>query len=86
MNNQIIDINRTDIPSTTVFCFKNSLKPFILTQNETGQFIFVNLTENECFEWENVPYYDLEFYTREDDEDFYGVKIITTLQLNGLDT
>ncbi len=81
MKNQIIDINRTDVPPMVAFHFKNSLKPFILVKNEVEDSIFVNLTENTCFEWENLPFYDLEFYTKENDEDFCGVELFSKLKI-----
>lgn len=72
----IIDINRNSISSTTMFHFNYSLRPFILTETLEGDFIFVDLTQNSCFKWEELEFFDLKFYTKEEDENFCGVEII----------
>lgn len=75
-NEQIIDINRTDISSMTMFHFQHSLRPFILTRCPDGEFCFVDLSIGESFRWSDLEFYDLYFYTKEDDPDFCGVAII----------
>lgn len=74
---KIVDINRNDIPVKTVFHFANNSDPFILSSLD-NTFIFVNLKDGVSCEWDEVSrsYYGLEFYTKEDDDDFQGVAII----------
>ena len=73
---KIIDIHRTDIPSTTVFHFQHSLRPFILINDPHNNWCFVDLSIGESYLWGELQYYDLYFYTKDDDSDFCGVAII----------
>ena len=76
MNEQIIDINRTDITPTTVFHFQHSLRPFIHVITLSGDSCFVDLSAGECYGWDDLECYDLNFYSNDEDDDFKGVAIM----------
>lgn len=79
---KIIDINRNKIPSSTVFHFKDNSRPFILV-HVNGDDVFIDLSIGEGFLWGELDFYDLEFYTKEDDDDFQGVAIIGGVTIIG---
>ena len=76
MDEQIVDINRTAIAPTTVFHFQYSLRPFILVHDPDNDWCFVDLSIGESYQWGDLEYYDLYFYTKENDDDFCGVAIM----------
>ena len=74
---QIIDINRTHIPCTTVFRFSNNSHPFIFVDDNCNG-LFVDLSNGQCYGWEEniLDDYNLHFYTKENDDDFQGVLVL----------
>jgi hypothetical protein len=63
-----------DVKPTTVFHFRNSLRPFICTPTAYDSFIpatiedciFIDLNEGLCYTWEDLEKEGLEFF--EDDK------------------
>ena len=72
---KIIDINRNHISPSTVFHFKDNSRPFILVYVD-GDNVFIDLSIGEGVLWSELDFYDLYFYTKEDDDDFQGVAVI----------
>lgn len=73
----IKDWNKGENKKGEVFHFKNSLRPFIeivLPQNNyTG--VFVDINTFEGYQFDDLEYEGLEFYSKEDDKDFMGVQV-----------
>ena len=73
---KFINLNRETIPTMTMFHFQYSLRPFICARGMDDDLYFIDLTEGVVYNWDELGYNDLYFYTKEDDEDFYGVAVI----------
>lgn len=76
----IKDWNRSEVLGPTVFHFKNSLRPFISVDNTSGNYCFLDLNELIVYTFEELMYEGLEFYTKEEDEDFMGVEVAGTIK------
>jgi hypothetical protein len=85
MDEKIVNIyfDEPALPSTTMFHFMYSLRPFIMAEGpKVGEIIFVDLLNNSAYTWDDLALYDLHFYgadgkERDDDDDeFYGVAVI----------
>ena len=64
------------VPVDAVFHFKNSLRPFILVNNnETVEDLFIDINQMYVYTLDELESEGLEFYTKEDDKDFLGVEI-----------
>ena len=71
----IKDWNHESIKPNEVFHFQHSLRPFISLTNVEGNWLFVDINEGISYSFDDLEYECLEFYTKEDDEDFMGVKM-----------
>lgn len=76
----IRDWNRNQVLGNTVFHFKNSLRPFINVDDINGTYYFLDLNELVFYPFEALEYEGLEFYTKEEDEDFMGVEVAGTIK------
>ena len=86
MNEKIVNIyfNEPALPSTTIFHFMHSLRPFIMAVGPlVGQVTVIDITMNEAYDLDELfDNYDFCFYgadgkERDDDDDeFYGVAVI----------
>ena len=76
----IRDWNRSEVLGNTVFHFKNSLRPFINVDSTSGNNCFLDLNELVIYTFEELEYEGLEFYTKEEDDDFKGVEIAGTIK------
>jgi hypothetical protein len=71
-NNEILD--------GAVFHFKNSLRPFISVYDENeDETLFIDLHNFIGYHFDDLEYNELNFYTKNDDEDFKGVDVVETL-------
>lgn len=70
----IKDWNRENLTGK-VFHFKNSLRPFICVENTAGDYYFLDVNESRFYSFKELDYEGLEFYRKEDDDDFMGVMI-----------
>ena len=69
----IIDFNRESIPVGTEFHFQHSLRRFIHVTDGYDNDFFVDLDEGKLYDLESLSYDELDFYRKDDDEDFMGV-------------
>lgn len=76
----IKDWNRNQVLGNTVFHFKNSLRPFINVDNSSGDYCFLDLSELVVYTFEELEYEGLEFYKKEEDDDFMGVEVAGTIK------
>ena len=76
----IRDWNRNQVLGNTVFHFKNSLRPFINVDSSSGDYCFLDLSELVVYTFEELEYEGLQFYTREEDDDFMGVEVAGTIK------
>jgi hypothetical protein len=80
----IRDYNRSQVLTGTVFHFKNSLRSFVvvdfISENKT---LFVDLHEGFAYSYDDLEYEGLEFYEKEDDEDFKGVDVVDVIRYAG---
>lgn len=58
-----------------VFHFKNSLRPFIEIMDDQWEVYFLELNEQRFYTIDDLSYEELEFYTKDDDPTFKGVKV-----------
>lgn len=70
----IRDWNRSQVLGQTVFHFKNSLRPFISVR-VSNKDVFIDIDAMEGYTIDELEYEGLEFYTKDDDEDFKGVDV-----------
>lgn len=81
MTEKIININEEELSAFTLFHFAHSLRPFILVRFGLHEdylnqsWLFIDLNYDEALRLEDLETEGLEFYTREDDENFLGVAI-----------
>lgn len=76
MTEKIIDYNRVDTDNM-IFHFKNDLTPYISVYNIKGdEMMFINLNTWEAYSIDYLEYLEIEFYEKEDDEEFKGVAVI----------
>lgn len=71
----IIDWNRKKLERGQVFHFKNSLRPFIEICNTSDETFFLDTNEMITYNFDELEYEGLEFYRKEEDDDFLGVEI-----------
>lgn len=71
----IKDWNRSQVLGQAVFHFKNSLRPFV-SITVLNQDIFLDIDLMEGYTLDELEYEGLEFYTKDDDEDFKGVNVV----------
>lgn len=86
MDEKIVNIyfDEPALPSTTMFHFMYSLRPFIMAEGPrvSDGVIFIDLTNGWAYTWDDLALSDLYFYgadgkERDDDDDeFYGVAVI----------
>lgn len=76
----IRDWNRNQVLGNMVFHFKNSLRPFINVDNSSGDYCFLDLSELVVYTFEELEYEGLQFYTKEEDDDFMGVEVAGTIK------
>lgn len=86
MKEKIINVcyDEPALPSTTMFHFMYSLRPFIMVEGPKASdgLLFIDITEGYSYRWDDLALYDLHFYgadgkERDDDDDeFYGVAVI----------
>lgn len=86
MDEKIVNIyfDEPALPSTTMFHFMYSLRPFIMAEGPRASdgVIFIDLTNGWAYTWDDLALSDLYFYgadgkERDDDDDeFYGVAVI----------
>ena len=71
------DWNRNEVKPHEVFHFKNSLEPFIAIEDPDNPYgmVFLNINTNLLYTFDKLDCYDYSFYTKDDDDDFLGVKI-----------
>ena len=65
----IKDWNRETLDGT-VFHFKNSLRPFVMGKTPRGDDVFIDINNWSVYMFDNLYYEGLEFYTKDDDDDF----------------
>lgn len=75
----IRDWNRSQVLGQAVFHFKNSLRPFVCI-TVSNEDIFLDIDSMEGYTIDELEYEGLEFYEKDDDEDFKGVDVDGTLK------
>lgn len=75
----IRDWNRSQVLGQAVFHFKNSLRPFV-SITVSNEDIFLDIDSMEGYTLDELEYEGLEFYEKDDDEDFKGVDVDGTLK------
>lgn len=76
----IKDWNRGEVLDGTIFYFKNSLRPFVTVYVESmDETLFIDLHNCIGYNFDDLEYNELKFYTKDDDEDFKGVDVIGAL-------
>lgn len=59
-----------------IFHFKNSLRPFAEVANAKGDDLFLDIDEMKVYTLDEIQEVEgLEFYRKDDDEDFLGVEM-----------
>ena len=86
MNEKIVNVyhNGTTLPSTTMFHFMYSLRPFIMAEGPmASQITVVDITMNEAYDLDELfddsdfCFYGADGKERDDDDNkFYGVAVI----------
>lgn len=84
MNEKIVNIYYDKLPSTTMFHFMYSLRPFIMVEGPkvNDRLLFIDLTEGYSYRWNDLILHDLHFYGADgkernaDDDKFCGVAVI----------
>ena len=85
MNEKIVNIyfNEPALPSTTMFHFMYSLRPFIMAEGpKAGHVVLIDITMNKAYDLDEIFDDELRCYgadgkERDDDDDeFYGVAVI----------
>ena len=79
----IKDWNRSEVMTLKdVFHFKNSLRPFVTVDTNSGIIgeLFIDINEGVAYNLDELEYEGLEFYSKEEDEDFKGVEIDGTIK------
>lgn len=76
----IKDWNRYEVKKGEVFHFQHSLRPFINVSNTEEINLFLDIDEMVIYDFEALEYEGLEFYTKEEDEDFKGVEVAGTIK------
>lgn len=71
----IVDWNRRKLEYGQVFHFQNSLRPFIGIRNTSGDALFLDIDKMIAYDFDELEYEGLEFYSKEDDDDFLGVEL-----------
>lgn len=90
MNEKIVNIyyDEPALPSTTMFHFMYSLRPFIMAEGpQVGQITVIDITMNEAyildeqfFDDRDFCFYGADGKERDDDDDeFYGVAVISEI-------
>ncbi len=76
----IKDWNKGEVKTLKdVFHFKNSLRPFVVVDFSIGDPLFIDIKEGVAYSFDEV-YEELEFYSKEEDEDFMGVEVDGTIK------
>lgn len=75
----IKDWNRSQVLGWTVFHFKNSLRPFV-NARVSNEDVFIDIDSMEGYTIDELESEGLNFYTKDDDEDFKGVDVDGTLK------
>lgn len=76
----IKDWNRETLDNGTVFHFKNSLRPFVMGKTSRDENAFIDIDKWEVYFFENLDHEGLEFYIKDDDDDFLGVLVDGTVK------
>lgn len=76
----IKDWNRNEVLGNTVFHFKNSLRPFVSVPTNNYDDIFIDINEWVAYTFDDLEFEGLNFYEKEDDEDFKGVEVAGTIK------
>lgn len=71
----IIDWNRETLMRGQVFHFKNSLRPFVEVCTTSDNTLFLDVDAMIAYNFDELEYEGLEFYRKEEDDDFLGVEI-----------
>jgi hypothetical protein len=69
----IIDWNRETLKRGQVFHFANSLRPFVEIYNTNNNTLFLDVDKMIAYDFDELEYEGLDFYRKEDDDDFLGV-------------
>ncbi len=72
----IKDLNRNEVKAGEVFHFQHSLEPFIYVDYPDCECetMFVNINSNQLYSFVDLDILGLEFYRKDDDDDFFGVE------------
>ena len=76
----IKDWNRNELKKGEVFHFQHSLRPFVSIDSLEETNLFLDIDEMVVYPFDALEYEGLEFYTKEEDEDFMGVEIDGTIK------
>lgn len=71
----IIDWNRETLMRGQAFHFKNSLRPFVEVCTTGDNTLFLDVDKMIVYDFDELEYEGLQFYRKEEDDDFLGVEI-----------
>jgi hypothetical protein len=80
MERMIKDWNRYEVKKGEVFHFQHSLRPFINIDSTKETDLFLDINEMVAYCLDDLECEGLEFYTKEEDENFKGVEIDGTIK------
>lgn len=76
----IKDWNRYEVKKGEVFHFQHSLRPFINIDSTKETDLFLDINEMVAYCLDDLECEGLNFYTKEEDENFKGVEIDGTIK------
>ena len=76
----IKDWNRYEVKKGEVFHFQHSLRPFINIDSTKETDLFLDINEMVAYCLDDLECEGLNFYTKEEDENFKGVEVAGTIK------